>query len=220
MVFRLISGREQGKADAGAEGLATAASGLSRARVRSPAPMRWPSLAHPGLFNGAGLRSLPGTRWQSRGWRSVGLRQRLGALRPPSTRAISPRPGSWSWFGGTQTSTSTRCLPSRSPCSPRAGFKGSSAASCRPRAGWAPMTSPRRSLSEGNDEFAALGQESNNMFSQPARPRLDELSQEPARLRGPIRRIGQTFASDLDRHACSSSPRRPRSMLCTPTVVG
>jgi diguanylate cyclase (GGDEF)-like protein len=53
---------------------------------------------------------------------------------------------------------------------------------------------------EGRDEFAALGQEFNNMSSQLAQ-RLDELSQERVRLREAIRRIGQTFASNLDRPA-------------------
>jgi diguanylate cyclase (GGDEF)-like protein len=53
---------------------------------------------------------------------------------------------------------------------------------------------------EGRDEFAALGAEFNSMSQQLAR-RLDELSQERARLRESIRRIGQTFASNLDRPA-------------------
>ena len=53
---------------------------------------------------------------------------------------------------------------------------------------------------EGRDEFAALGQEFNSMSNQLAQ-RLDELSQERARLREAIRRIGQTFASNLDRQA-------------------
>ena len=53
---------------------------------------------------------------------------------------------------------------------------------------------------EGHDEFAALGEEFNNMSSQLER-RLAELSQERIRLRGAIQRIGQTFASNLDRPA-------------------
>jgi diguanylate cyclase (GGDEF)-like protein len=53
---------------------------------------------------------------------------------------------------------------------------------------------------EGRDEFAALGEEFNNMSSQ-LEQRLDELSQERARLREAIRRIGETFASNLDRTA-------------------
>jgi diguanylate cyclase (GGDEF)-like protein len=53
---------------------------------------------------------------------------------------------------------------------------------------------------EGRDEFAALGEEFNNMSSQLSR-RLDELSQERVRLRDSIRRIGETFASNLDRPA-------------------
>jgi diguanylate cyclase (GGDEF)-like protein len=53
---------------------------------------------------------------------------------------------------------------------------------------------------EGRDEFAALGGEFNNMSTQLAQ-RLDELSQERARLREAIRRIGQSFASNLDRPA-------------------
>src|SRR5947209_10881086 len=53
---------------------------------------------------------------------------------------------------------------------------------------------------EGHDEFAELGQEFNNMSAQLER-RLDELSQERGRLREAIRRIGQTFASNLDRQA-------------------
>ncbi len=53
---------------------------------------------------------------------------------------------------------------------------------------------------EGSDEFAALGQEFNNMSSQ-LEQRLDELSQERGRLREAIRRIGETFAANLDRPA-------------------
>jgi diguanylate cyclase (GGDEF)-like protein len=53
---------------------------------------------------------------------------------------------------------------------------------------------------EGSDEFAALGAEFNNMSDQLAR-RLDELSQERRRLQESIRRIGETFASNLDRPA-------------------
>ena len=53
---------------------------------------------------------------------------------------------------------------------------------------------------QGQDEFAALGEEFNNMSTQLAH-RLDELSQERARLRESISRIGQTFASNLDRQA-------------------
>jgi diguanylate cyclase (GGDEF)-like protein len=53
---------------------------------------------------------------------------------------------------------------------------------------------------EGHDEFAALGEEFNNMSTQLAH-RLDELSEERARLREAVRRIGQTFASNLDRPA-------------------
>ncbi len=54
--------------------------------------------------------------------------------------------------------------------------------------------------SEGHDEFAALAQEFNSMSEQLER-RLEELSQERARLRESVRRIGETFASNLDRPA-------------------
>ena len=50
----------------------------------------------------------------------------------------------------------------------------------------------------GNDEFAALGEEFNNMSDQLA-ARMDELSAERARLRESIRRIGEAFAANLDR---------------------
>lgn len=53
---------------------------------------------------------------------------------------------------------------------------------------------------EGNDEFAALGEEFNHMSAELER-RLAELSQERARLRASIRRIGAAFASNLDRPA-------------------
>jgi diguanylate cyclase (GGDEF)-like protein len=53
---------------------------------------------------------------------------------------------------------------------------------------------------EGSDEFAALGAEFNNMSDQLAR-RLEELSEERRRLQESIRRIGETFASNLDRPA-------------------
>jgi diguanylate cyclase (GGDEF)-like protein len=50
----------------------------------------------------------------------------------------------------------------------------------------------------GNDEFAALGDEFNKMSRQLAE-RLEELNQERARLQEALRRIGETFASNLDR---------------------
>jgi diguanylate cyclase (GGDEF)-like protein len=53
---------------------------------------------------------------------------------------------------------------------------------------------------EGHDEFAALGEEFNSMSEQLA-TKIDELEEERARLRESLRRIGQTFASNLDRQA-------------------
>jgi len=53
---------------------------------------------------------------------------------------------------------------------------------------------------EGNDEFAALGTEFNQMSRQLER-RLDELQLERKRLREAIRRVGQSFAKGLDRDA-------------------
>ena len=53
---------------------------------------------------------------------------------------------------------------------------------------------------EGNDEFAALGQEFNTMAGQ-LEARLEELRRERARLVDSIRRIGETAASNLDRDA-------------------
>ncbi len=52
----------------------------------------------------------------------------------------------------------------------------------------------------GHDEFAALGDEFNSMSRQ-LEHRLDELGQERARLRTSFRRIGEAFASALDRDA-------------------
>ncbi len=52
----------------------------------------------------------------------------------------------------------------------------------------------------GNDEFAALGEEFNAM-SQQLEERLDELRTEQQRLANAMRRIGETFASNLDRDA-------------------
>src|SRR5581483_3280611 len=53
---------------------------------------------------------------------------------------------------------------------------------------------------EGHDEFAALGEEFNRMSNQ-LETRIDELAEERARLQESISRIGQTFASNLDRPA-------------------
>jgi diguanylate cyclase (GGDEF)-like protein len=53
---------------------------------------------------------------------------------------------------------------------------------------------------EGNDEFAELGQEFNTMAGQ-LEARLEELRLERARLVNSIRRIGETAASNLDRDA-------------------
>jgi diguanylate cyclase (GGDEF)-like protein len=50
----------------------------------------------------------------------------------------------------------------------------------------------------GRDEFAELGAEFNKMSHQ-LEARLEELRQERARLETSLRRIGQTFASNLDR---------------------
>ena len=51
---------------------------------------------------------------------------------------------------------------------------------------------------QGRDEFAALGAEFNKMSRQ-LELRLEELRQERARLEDSIRRIGESFASNLDR---------------------
>ena len=53
---------------------------------------------------------------------------------------------------------------------------------------------------EGNDEFAALGIEFNSMARQLER-RLEELDQQRSRLESQLRRIGEAFASNLDRDA-------------------
>jgi len=52
----------------------------------------------------------------------------------------------------------------------------------------------------GRDEFAELGAEFNKMSHQ-LEARLEDLRQERARLQTSLRRIGQTFASNLDRDA-------------------
>jgi diguanylate cyclase (GGDEF)-like protein len=51
---------------------------------------------------------------------------------------------------------------------------------------------------EGNDEFAELGEEFNKMSRQ-LEARLEDLRLERQRLESSIRRIGETFASNLDR---------------------
>jgi diguanylate cyclase (GGDEF)-like protein len=53
---------------------------------------------------------------------------------------------------------------------------------------------------EGNDEFAALGSEFNAMARQ-LESRLAELGSERARLQHAIRRVGESFAKNLDRDA-------------------
>jgi diguanylate cyclase (GGDEF)-like protein len=52
----------------------------------------------------------------------------------------------------------------------------------------------------GHDEFAALGDEFNKMSHQ-LRTRMEELEQERERFRAAVRRIGEAFASALDRDA-------------------
>ncbi|MDQ6751552.1 MAG: diguanylate cyclase [Actinomycetota bacterium] len=53
---------------------------------------------------------------------------------------------------------------------------------------------------EGHDEFAQLGEEFNKMSHQ-LKARLEELRHERSRVEGSIRRIGETFASNLDAEA-------------------
>jgi diguanylate cyclase (GGDEF)-like protein len=55
-------------------------------------------------------------------------------------------------------------------------------------------------LTTGSDEFAALGEEFNSMSRQ-LEHRLHELEQERSRVRNAISRIGEAFASGLDRDA-------------------
>jgi diguanylate cyclase (GGDEF)-like protein len=58
----------------------------------------------------------------------------------------------------------------------------------------------KRVPTEGNDEFAQLGVEFNNMSDQ-LQDRLQDLRSERARLQTAMRTIGETFASNLDREA-------------------
>lgn len=53
---------------------------------------------------------------------------------------------------------------------------------------------------EGGDEFAELGQEFNKMSGE-LEQRIDDLRRERGRLRDSIQRVGETFASNLDRRA-------------------
>ena len=56
----------------------------------------------------------------------------------------------------------------------------------------------QRVPAEGNDEFAALGNEFNSMAVQ-LEERLEELQRERARLQDAIRRVGESFTKSLDR---------------------
>jgi diguanylate cyclase (GGDEF)-like protein len=66
------------------------------------------------------------------------------------------------------------------------------------RLGSGDFSSPVQTV--GHDEFAALGEEFNSMSRQ-LQHRLDQLEEERARVRSSIRRIGDAFASGLDRDA-------------------
>jgi diguanylate cyclase (GGDEF)-like protein len=66
------------------------------------------------------------------------------------------------------------------------------------RLGSGDFSSPIQTI--GHDEFAALGEEFNSMSRQ-LQHRLDELEQERSRVLSGIRRIGEAFASGLDRAA-------------------
>jgi len=70
----------------------------------------------------------------------------------------------------------------------------------RGRAGHRPGQLQKRVPTEGNDEFAQLGVEFNNMSDQ-LQDRLQDLRSERARLQTAMRTIGETFASNLDREA-------------------
>jgi diguanylate cyclase (GGDEF)-like protein len=56
----------------------------------------------------------------------------------------------------------------------------------------------KRVPSEGNDEFAALGNEF-NLMARELENRLEELQRERARLQEAIRRVGESFTKSLDR---------------------
>lgn len=66
------------------------------------------------------------------------------------------------------------------------------------RLGSGDFSEPVRTV--GHDEFAALGEEFNSMSWQ-LRTRMNELEQERERFRAAVRRIGEAFASALDREA-------------------
>ena len=61
----------------------------------------------------------------------------------------------------------------------------------------------------GHDEFAALGEEFNKMSRQ-LEERLEELNQERARLQDAMRRIGETFAANLDREGAAGDRGQDR----------
>ena len=106
--------------------------------------------------------------------------------------------------------------PSRSPS--RARCRRRSSACWRPRGGSAAGDFGVEVPTEGNDEFAALGVEFNEMARQLER-RLEELEHERARLRErdpPRRRVVRQDARP--RRACSRSSCRPRSTASAPTA--
>jgi diguanylate cyclase (GGDEF)-like protein len=185
LVLRLISDSEQGKADARANGLATAAASLyENESATGRADAQAFAEAH-GLFVG---------RIDAR--RVTALASRAGLARVTLTAG----------------SRMLADVGDRTAIAPGSAMVGLGA-------GRTPITVTVSKLTArqfGRDLAApdvavvvrqagrtlnsTLGEEFNNMSRQLAR-RLDELSQERGRLRESIRRIGDTFAANLDRPA-------------------
>src|SRR5947209_170501 len=201
LVFRLISDSEQGKADARVNGLATAAASLYTSQSAGARAAAQTVARNSGLLTGRALHSqLAGFAAQA-GLARVTLTRRghviadVGdhAAVAPGVVATSRVVAAIFIVGFLLLAFSFSILASRALEGQIRRFLDAAR-----RLGGGDFSSSIPT--EGNDEFAALGAEFNSMSTQ-RKGRLDELSQERARLRESIRRIGETFASNLDRPA-------------------
>ena len=156
------------------------------ARSSAPAPRDGHRRRH-GLQDGD--PELPRLRLERR---SRSRCSRASRRQPPRSRAA----------GSSRRRSSRRscCSRSRSRCSRRAGCSDSSRDSCRPRDGSAAATSPSRSRSRVTTSSRRSAR-SSTACPRSSRSGSTSSRRSGPRLREAIRRIGQTFASNLDRQA-------------------
>ena len=203
------------------------------ARLRRARPARHqPRHGHPARERARALVTLAGGRAarlpDGRGAVAVGgdkyraapsrprLPRRARPRRDPLARRVIHRRAAQPAARGRRSCSASSCWPSPSRCWCRARCSARSRASWTPRAGWAPATSGPRCRPRGATSSPRWARSSTRCRQ--ARGAAEGARPERAASRSAMRRLGETFASNLDRDGAARDRRRGRrSTASAPT---